>query len=99
VESVDAPDYTVDAARAETFYRTIRRYWPGLPDGALQPGFAGVRPKLVPEGQARGDWAIHGPETHGVEGLVNLFGIESPGLTASMAIADHVAGLLAAPPV
>jgi L-2-hydroxyglutarate oxidase LhgO len=99
VEWVDAPDYTVDAARAEIFYRTIRRYWPGLPDGALQPGFAGVRPKLVPEGQARGDWAIHGPETHGVEGLVNLFGIESPGLTASMAIADHVAGLLGAPPV
>jgi L-2-hydroxyglutarate oxidase LhgO len=97
VEWVAVPDYTVDAARAEMFYRTIRRYWPGLPDGALQPGYVGVRPKLVPEGQPRGDWAIHGPEIHGIEGLVNLFGIESPGLTASMAIADHVAGLLGVP--
>ncbi len=97
VEWVDAPDYTVDPARAEMFTRTIRRYWPGLPDGALQPGYVGVRPKLVPEGQPRGDWAVHGPEIHGLEGLVNLFGIESPGLTASMAIADHVAGLLGVP--
>jgi len=96
VEWTDAPDYTVDPARAETFYRAIRRYWPGLPDGALQPGYVGVRPKLAPEGQPRGDWAIHGPETHGVEGLVNLFGIESPGLTASLAVADYAAGLLGA---
>jgi len=94
VEWVATPDYTVDPARAETFYRTIRRYWPGLADGALQPGYVGVRPKLVPEGEPRGDWAIHGPETHGVPGLVNLFGIESPGLTASLAIADYAAGLL-----
>ena len=94
VEWVDTPDYEVDPGRAERFYKAIRRYWPDLSDGALQPGYAGVRPKLVPEGEARGDWAIHGPETHGVPGLVNLFGIESPGLTSSLAIADHVAGLL-----
>ncbi len=93
VEWVDTPDYDVDPGRAGGFYEAIRRYWPDLKDGALQPGYAGVRPKLVPEGEPRGDWAIHGPETHGVEGLVNLFGIESPGLTSSLAIADHVAGL------
>ncbi len=93
VEWVDTPDYDVDPGRAGGFYEAIRRYWPDLKDGALQPGYAGVRPKLVPEGKARGDWAIHGPETHGIEGLVNLFGIESPGLTSSLAIADHVAGL------
>ncbi len=94
VEWINAPDYDVDPGRAETFYKAIRRYWPDLPDGALQPGYAGVRPKLVAEGETRGDWAIHGPETHGVPGLVNLFGIESPGLTSSLAIADHAVGLL-----
>lgn len=94
VEWVDAPDYEVDPERVEKFYQAIRRYWPDLPDGALQPGYVGVRPKLVPEGEARGDWAIHGPETHGIEGMVNLYGIESPGLTSSLAIADHVSGIL-----
>ncbi|MBC8338146.1 MAG: NAD(P)/FAD-dependent oxidoreductase [Rhodospirillales bacterium] len=94
VEWVDSPDYTVDPARADMFYRAIRRYWPDLPDGALQPGYVGVRPKLVPEGTPRGDWDIRGPEHHGIDGLVNLFGIESPGLTSSLAIADYVSGLL-----
>lgn len=94
VEWVDSPDYVVDPGRAERFYRAIRRYWPGLPDGALQPGYVGVRPKLVPEGEKRGDWVIHGPETHGAQGVVNLYGIESPGLTSSLAIADYTAGLL-----
>ncbi len=94
VEWVDAPDYDVDPGRAGRFYEAIRRYWPDLPDGALQPGYVGVRPKLVAEGEPRGDWAIHGPETHGVEGMVNLYGIESPGLTSSPAIADHVSGIL-----
>ncbi len=94
VEWVEAPDYAVDPGRAEKFYRAIRRYWPGLADGALQPGYAGVRPKLAGEGAARGDWVIDGPETHGAAGVVNLYGIESPGLTASLAIADYAAGLL-----
>jgi L-2-hydroxyglutarate oxidase LhgO len=94
VEWVEAPDYVVDPKRAEKFYQAIRRYWPALPDGALLPGYVGVRPKLVAEGVTRGDWVIHGPETHGVAGVVNLYGIESPGLTASLAIADYAAGLL-----
>jgi len=94
VEWVDAPDYEVDPGRAGRFYEAIRRYWPDLEDGALQPGYVGVRPKLVAEGEPRGDWAIHGPETHGIEGVVNLYGIESPGLTSSLAIADHVAEIL-----
>ena len=94
VEWIEEPDYVVDPARAEKFAITIRRYWPGLPDGALQPGYVGIRPKLVPQGVPRGDWVIHGPETHGAAGIVNLYGIESPGLTASLAIADYAAGLL-----
>ncbi|NQU61494.1 MAG: NAD(P)/FAD-dependent oxidoreductase [Rhodospirillales bacterium] len=94
VEWIDKPDYNVNPARAEKFYKAIRRYWPDLPDDALQPGYAGVRPKLAPKGQMPADFTIHGPETHGIDGLVNLFGIDSPGLTSSMAIADHVAGLL-----
>ena len=94
VQWVDSPDYTVDPGRAGLFYQAIRRYWPGLLDGALQPGYVGVRPKLVPEGDPRGDWDIRGPEHHGIDGVVNLFGIESPGLTSSLAIAGYVAGLL-----
>ena len=94
VQWVDSPDYVVDPNRAEIFYRAIRRYWPDLADGALQPGYVGVRPKLVPQGDPRGDWDIRGPEHHGIDGVVNLFGIESPGLTASLAIAGYVAGLL-----
>ena len=94
VEWIEEPDYVVDPARAEKFAIAIRRYWPGLPDGALQPGYVGIRPKLVPQGVPRGDWVIHGPETHGAAGIVNLYGIESPGLTASLAIADYAAGML-----
>jgi L-2-hydroxyglutarate oxidase LhgO len=89
-------DYTVDASRGDAFYAAIRRYWPGLPDGSLQPDYSGVRPKLSREGEAARDFAIDGPETHGVPGLVNLFGIESPGLTASLAIADRVLAALLA---
>jgi L-2-hydroxyglutarate oxidase LhgO len=85
-----AEDYRVDPVRAEPFADAIRRYWPALPDGALQPAYAGIRPKLVGAGQAAADFAIAGPAVHGVNGLVNLFGIESPGLTASLAIADAV---------
>lgn len=90
VEWVDTLDYTVDPHRADSFYAAVRKYWPGLKDGALQPGYAGIRPKIVPKGAPGQDFVVQGPQTHGVPGLINLFGIESPGLTASLAIADHV---------
>ena len=88
------PAYDVDPARGEVFYEAVRSYWPGLPDGALAPDYAGVRPKLTARGEPARDFVIEGPETHGVAGLVSLFGIESPGLTSSLAVADHVAALL-----
>ena len=94
IEFVDRLDFDVDPTRAAPFYRAVRSYWPALPDGALQAGYSGIRPRLVPQGMPAPDLVIEGPETHGVAGLVNLFGIESPGLTACLAIADHVAGLL-----
>ncbi|MFZ1908607.1 MAG: NAD(P)/FAD-dependent oxidoreductase [Burkholderiales bacterium] len=90
VEWIDAIDYRVDPKRAERFYAAIRRYWPGLPDGALAPGYAGIRPKISAAGEPAADFVIQGPREHGVPGLVNLFGIESPGLTASMPLADEV---------
>jgi L-2-hydroxyglutarate oxidase LhgO len=90
VEWLDTLDYSVDAKRAESFYAAIRSYWPQLPDGALSPAYAGIRPKLAGPGEPAGDFRIDGPRRHGVVGLVNLFGIESPGLTAALAIADHV---------
>ena len=93
VEWIDTIDYAVDPARAERFYPAIRRYWPALPDGALTPSYSGIRPKIVPPAVARQDFLIQGPRNHGVEGLINLFGIESPGLTSSLAIADYVGGL------
>jgi L-2-hydroxyglutarate oxidase LhgO len=93
VEWVDSIDYTVDPRRAERFYAAVRRYWPGLRDGALQPGYAGIRPKIVPPGAPAQDFVVQGPAEHGVAGLVNLFGIESPGLTAALALAAHVAAL------
>jgi L-2-hydroxyglutarate oxidase LhgO len=83
-------DYQVDAGRAESFYPAIRRYWPGLRDGALTPDYAGCRPKLSARGEPAADFRIDGPERHGIEGLVNLFGIESPGLTSAPAIAEEV---------
>lgn len=94
VEWIDRLDHTVDPHRADSFYAEIRRYWPALADGALQPAYSGVRPKISGPGEPAADFAIEGPRDHGVEGLVNLFGIESPGLTASLAIAEHVAGLM-----
>jgi L-2-hydroxyglutarate oxidase LhgO len=94
VEWVDHIDYAVDPARAERFYPAIRKYWPTLPDGALMPSYSGMRPKIVPPAVATQDFVIQGPRDHGVAGLVNLFGIESPGLTSSLAIADHVAELI-----
>ena len=90
-------DYRVDPQRAAAFYASIRRYWPVLPDGALQPAYAGVRPKLSGPGQPASDFRIDGPARHGCAGLVQLFGIESPGLTAALAIAEHVAALVGGP--
>ncbi|HEX9466202.1 MAG TPA: NAD(P)/FAD-dependent oxidoreductase [Alphaproteobacteria bacterium] len=96
VEWIDQINYDVDPRRCQGFYAEIRKYWPELPDGALVPGYAGVRPKIGPSGAVGTDFVIQGPEAHGVPGLVNLFGIESPGLTASPAIAAEVATRLAA---
>ena len=90
VEWVERIDYGVDPRHAERFYAAIRRYWPGLPDGALAPGYAGIRPKTAGPGEPAPDFAMQGPRAHRVPGLVNLFGIESPGLTASLALAAMV---------
>jgi L-2-hydroxyglutarate oxidase LhgO len=94
VEWIDAIDYEVDPRRAQAFYAAIRRYWPALPPDCLRPDYAGVRPKLQGPGSAAQDFIIQGPEQHGVPGLVNLYGIESPGLTAALAIGDYVAKLV-----
>lgn len=91
IEWIDAIDYAVDPSRSAGFDDAIRRYWPGLPDDALQPAYSGIRPKISGPDEAAMDFRIDGPETHGVPGLINLFGIESPGLTASLAIASEVA--------
>ena len=93
-EWVSGLDYGLDASRSAGFYAAIRSYWPDLPDDSLSPSYTGIRPKLFPEGGAATDFAIEGPEVHGVAGLVNLYGIESPGLTASLAIADEVVARL-----
>ncbi len=90
VEWVGAPSYDVDPARAERFYPAIRTYWPALPVGTLQPAYAGVRPKISGPGDSSADFRVDGPAAHGIRGVVNLFGIESPGLTASLALADYV---------
>jgi L-2-hydroxyglutarate oxidase LhgO len=83
-------DYSVDPRRADSFYAEVRRYWPELPDGVLQPSYSGVRPKIHAPGELAPDFRIDGPAWHGIPGLVNLFGIESPGLTSSLAIAQEV---------
>jgi L-2-hydroxyglutarate oxidase LhgO len=96
VQWVERPDdLVVDPARGDAFYAEVRKYWPALADGALQPGYAGMRPKINAPHEAARDFLIQGPQDHGVPGLVNLFGIESPGLTSSLAIGAHVAALLA----
>ena len=94
VEWVDSIDYAVDPTRAERFYDAIRTYWPALPDAALQPAYSGMRPKISGPGEPAPDFRIDGPDVHGVPGLINLFGIESPGLTSSLAIASHVQSIL-----
>lgn len=91
---VEAEDYSVDPAKAEDFAAYIRRFWPGLPDGALTPDYAGIRPKLHGPGEPQPDFQLHGREHHGIDGLMALFGIESPGLTSSLAIGEAVAAAL-----
>ena len=95
VQWVDSPDdLLVDPARGDAFYAEVRKYWPALRDGALAPGYAGMRPKIHGPDEPAADFVIQGPSVHGIPGLVNLFGIESPGLTSSLAIAEHVAALV-----
>jgi len=91
---IEGVDYRFDHSREPLFYQAIRRYYPELKNGQLQPGYTGIRPKISGPKEPAADFAIHGPAEHGVAGLVNLYGIESPGLTASMAIADQVRTLL-----
>jgi L-2-hydroxyglutarate oxidase LhgO len=94
VEWQDGLDYNVDPARCERFYPAVRSWYPELEDGALQPAYAGIRPKISAPGEPAADFLVQGPDVHGVPGLVNLFGIESPGLTASLSIAEEVKALL-----
>jgi L-2-hydroxyglutarate oxidase LhgO len=94
VEWVDAADSDVDATRAAQFYPAIRAYWPGLPDGALQPAYAGLRPRISGPGEPSADFVVSAPDEHGCRGLINLFGIESPGLTAALALGDLCARLV-----
>ena len=86
----DASDYQVDPARGPAFEAQVRKFWPGLPPGALQPAYAGIRPKISGPGQEAADFCVQGPQVHGVAGLVNLFGIESPGLTSALALGEAV---------
>jgi len=95
VEWIDGVDYAVDPRRGDAFYAAIRRYWPGLRDDALQPGYAGIRPKISGPDEPAADFVVQGPAEHGVPGLVNLYGIESPGLTASLPLADEILKKLA----
>ena len=95
VQWVDAPEYSVDGALRDPFAEAIATYWPDVAPGRLAPGYAGVRPKLIRPGDPPGDFIIQGPDAHGVSDLVNLYGIESPGLTSSLAIGERVAGMVA----
>lgn len=94
VQWVDRPEYDVDDGRVQSFYSAIREYWPSIPEGALQPGYAGVRPKLVGAGASAADFEIETEPEHGISGLINLLGIESPGLTSSLAIGEMVSKLV-----
>ena len=96
VEWINREDYSVDPKRCEGFYDAVRTYWPGMPDDSLQPGYAGIRPKISGPQDPAADFMISGPAMHGVPGLVNLFGIESPGLTSSLAIAREALAALQA---
>ena len=91
VEWVEREDYAVDPSRAALFYARIRTYWPGLPEGALSPDYSGIRPKITGKGEGQADFLIDAPAQHGLPGLVQMFGIESPGLTSSLSLAEEVA--------
>ena len=90
IDAEEQINYAVDPKRGDRFYAAIRQYWPGLKDGTLQADYSGVRAKIVSKDQPAGDFRIDGPEEHGIEGLYNLFGFESPALTSSLAIAKHL---------
>jgi L-2-hydroxyglutarate oxidase LhgO len=94
VEWIEREDYDVDPARADVFYARVRRYWPALRDGTIAPDYAGIRPKLSGKGEPQADFLIDAPAQHGLPGLVQMFGIESPGLTSSLSLAQEVAGYL-----
>jgi L-2-hydroxyglutarate oxidase LhgO len=94
VEWIEEENYNVNPERAHSFYASVRRYWPELPDNSLQPDYAGIRPKLTGPGEPAADFMIEGPAQHGLPGLTHLFGIESPGLTASLSLAEDVVGYL-----
>jgi L-2-hydroxyglutarate oxidase LhgO len=94
VEWIETENYDVDAARAQSFYAAIRTYWPGLPDASLVPDYSGIRPKLTGPGEPAADFLIDGPADHGLPGLVHLFGIESPGLTSALSLAEVVVARL-----
>jgi L-2-hydroxyglutarate oxidase LhgO len=94
VEWIEVENYDVDPDRAASFYAAIRRYWPGLPDECLVPDYCGIRPKLTGPGEPAADFVIQGPAEHGLANHIALFGIESPGLTASLSLADQVADML-----
>jgi len=96
VEWIEREDYNVDPGRAAIFYARIRTYWPGLPDDSLVPDYAGIRPKLSGKGEPQGDFVIDTPSDHGLPGLVQMFGIESPGLTSSLSLGDALAAELCA---
>jgi L-2-hydroxyglutarate oxidase LhgO len=91
VEWIEEENYDVNPRRADVFYAAVRKYWPDLKDGTLHPDYSGIRPTVHKPGQPRGDFIMQGSADHGVKGLINLYGIESPGLTASLAIAEAVA--------
>ena len=95
VEWIECEDYDVDPSRALAFYQRIRDYWPGLPDNSLAPDYCGIRPKLTGPGETAADFMIEGPAQHGFARIVHLFGIESPGLTCALSIAEEVTASLA----
>ena len=95
VEWIDHQNYDVDPGRATLFYEGVRRYWPGLPDGSLFPDYAGIRPKITGPGEPAADFVVDAPKDHGLPGLIHLFGIESPGLTSSLSLAEEVVSYLA----
>jgi L-2-hydroxyglutarate oxidase LhgO len=94
VEWIEHENYDVNPNRAPAFYQRIRDYWPGLPDNSLVPDYAGIRPKVTGPGEAAMDFLIDTPQEHGVPRLIQLFGIESPGLTSSLSLGEEVAGYL-----